>query len=591
MNSMEDVRNLVPRTPPDGFLTWAADALRDELDTHGFLYEQEWVEDWGLDFILDEWAKQRKRRLVRVQCSCCGYQELYQYGLGQRGYGFILPERYSEVEGGVVYESGDCILCPQCGCQVQVRRRAELRSKGYFVPTEGRAMSAAVMGKEQLLVLTGWVVQRRVLYGGGDRLEVIPAESYVFSSVDCAQLMGWVNAYSGTAGYFVRYTGTWRQPKVWSERWGQEEHIFGLSEQLLAESCLPHCKLDVYMEHRPGAYHYPVAWLRLYQAHPNAEAALLHGLPRVLDDMIQAKTRAGRWEKNMRGKLDMPELDWGQTRPAQMFRLNREELRMAQRQDWGVLFWDLYRNSKEAGEVLTEQDIVNAFCLGDEHVGQLVGLSPVSKSIRYLLGQRSLAEQTYRPEPEDEDPPPYATVPDVQILTDYWDMAGRLGWDLSSDQVRFPHDLFAAHDEAAAQAAIQEERGMAGKFRVRRKVLRKYVFAAGGLLIRPAASQKELTDEGNALHHCVSIYGKRHAGGQTAIFFIRRKSSHGSSYYTLELDEKELIVRQNRGLRNAPRTPEVQAFEDLWLSWVRAGAPRDKSGKPVIQMKKGEEVA
>ena len=130
-----------------------------------------------------------------------------------------------------------------------------------------------------------------------------------------------------------------------------------------------------------------------------------------------------------------------------------------------------------------------------------------------------------------------------------------------------------------------------GSSRVRRKVLRKYVFAAGGLLIRPAASQKELTDEGNALHHCVSTYGKRHAGGQTAIFFIRRKSSPGSSYYTLELDEKELIVRQNRGLRNAPRTPEVQAFEDLWLSWVRAGAPRDKSGKPVIQMKKGEEVA
>ena len=132
---------------------------------------------------------------------------------------------------------------------------------------------------------------------------------------------------------------------------------------------------------------------------------------------------------------------------------------------------------------------------------------------------------------------------------------------------------------------------MAGKVRVRRKVLRKYVFAAGGLLIRPAASQKELTDEGNALHHCVSTYGKRHAGGRTAIFFIRRKSSPGSSCYTLELDEKELIVRQNRGLRNAPRTPEVQAFEDLWLSWVRAGAPRDKSGKPVIQMKKGEEVA
>lgn len=116
----------------------------------------------------------------------------------------------------------------------------------------------------------------------------------------------------------------------------------------------------------------------------------------------------------------------------------------------------------------------------------------------------------------------------------------------------------------------------------------KYVFAADGFFIRPAASQKELTDEGNALHHCVSSYGKNHASGKTAIFFIRRKRAPKESYYTLELDEKKLEVRQNRGLRNCPRTPEVQAFEELWIRWVRAGAPRDGSGKPVIDV--GREV-
>ena len=72
---MEDVRRLVPRKPPDGFLTWAAAVLGGELDTHGFLYEVEWVEDYGLDFLLDEWARPRKRKMVRVQCSCCGYED------------------------------------------------------------------------------------------------------------------------------------------------------------------------------------------------------------------------------------------------------------------------------------------------------------------------------------------------------------------------------------------------------------------------------------------------------------------------------------------------------------------------------------
>lgn len=32
----------------------------------------------------------------------------------------------------------------------------------------------------------------------------------------------------------------------------------------------------------------------------------------------------------------------------------------------------------------------------------------------------------------------------------------------------------------------------------------------------------------------------------------------------------------------APGTPEVAAFEALWLQWVRSGAPRDKSGLPVV---------
>lgn len=580
---MEDVRKLVSRTPPDGFLSWAAEILQVDLNTHGFLYELEWVEDYGLDVMLDEWARPRKRKMVRVQCSCCGHLDLYHYGRGQKGYGFILPESFTEVEGGMVYEDGEEILCPNCGVQVQIRRKADLRRKGYFVSAEGRAMSAAVVGPDHLLALTGWVIQRKVSFGGGEHLDAIPAESYVFSASDCTQLKGWSNAYSGHAGYFIQYNREWRQPRDWMEQWGEEDNIFGLTDELVAESCLPHCKLDVYMEDRPGAFHFPVAWLRLYQAHPNVEAALVHGLPQVLDDLIYSQVRAAKWDKNTKGRLDIPELDWSQTRPAKMLHLNREELRLAREQDWNQLFWDLFRYSKAAGELLTGEDIVNAFYLGDEHVGQLVGRGPVAKSIRYLLQQCGQWEANYVPEPEDEDPPAYAQVPDVQILTDYWDMAERLGWDLSNERVRYPHDLFAAHDEATAQMSQLEAEAQASKFRVRRMVLRKYAFAADGLLIRPAASQQELTDEGNALHHCVSTYGKKHANGKTAIFFIRRKNMPRKSFYTLELDERKLTVQQNRGMRNCPRTPEVRAFEDLWLSWVRAGAPRDSAGKPICR--------
>ena len=582
---MEDVRKLVPREPPEGFLAWAAETMADELETFGMLYEQEWVEDWGLEAILDEWAAPRKRRMVRVECSCCGYRDLYHYGrmFGNSGYGFVLPESYAEVEGGTVYGDGDNILCPNCGAQVLIRKRADLRSRGYAVTSGANAMSAAVVGEERYLVLTCWVLQRQTSYGGGARLEAIPAEAYVFSSADCAQLMGWRNGYSGTGGYFVEYTRSWRQPKNWKERWHREEHIYGLTPELVASSCLPHCKLDVYMADRPGAEHWPVPYLRLYQEHPSVEGVLLHGLPRVLDDLIRARTQEHLWRDNQQGRLELPELDWNQTRPAQMLHLTKDELRLGRAQDWGVLYWDLYRCSKAAGEVLTGQDIFNAFCLGDKFVVHLAGRGPVAKSIRYLLQQCGQWESAYEPEPEDEDPPPDAATPDVQLLLDYWSMAEQLGRDLSNDQVRFPRDLFAAHDEAAEQMRQREEVGRVIQFRVRWHLLRRWTFESDGLLIRPARCQRELDDEGKQLSHCVGTYGKRHATGESAIFFVRQKRAPRKSFYTLELDEKSMTVRQNRGKHNCARTPEVQAFEDLWLGWLRAGAPRDKAGNPIIQ--------
>lgn len=584
---VRDFRKLIPREPPEGFLEWAAKELCGSLDTYGMLYEQEWVEDWGLDLLLDELAKPRKRRMVRVECSCCGYRDLYHYGkiTGWKpgGYGFVLPESYAEVEGGTVYGDGENIPCPQCGTPVLIRKRAAVKKNGdCFVTASSQAMSAAVVGEDHLLVLTGWVIQRRAGIGGGSHLAAIPAEAYVFSDTECAQLMGWSCGYSGTGGYFTQYAQSWRQPKGWKERWGQEEHIFGLTPDLVTQSCLPHCKLWEYMVPRPGAAHYPVAYLRMYQTHPNVEAVLIHGLPRVLDDLIIRHTWEDAWEDNVQGQLDLTELDWSQTRPAQMLHLTKDELRLAQEQDWGVLFWDLFRYSKAAGEALTGQDILNAFYLGDDHVGQLVGRGPVAKSIRYLLQQCGQWEDAYEPEPEDEDPEPDAAIPDVQILLDYWSMAEQLGQDLTDAQVRYPRSLLIAHDEAAELMRQRQKAGRANLFRLRRKYLSKWTFAVDGLLIRPARSQKDLTNEGNSLHHCVSTYGKRHAEGESAIFFIRRKSRPGEPYYTLELDEKTLTVRQNRGLRNCPRTQEVRAFEDLWLSWVRAGAPRDERGNPVV---------
>ena len=575
---MEDVRELVPRTPPEGLLEWAAERHR-ELEQDGLLIETEWAQDWSLEVMLDEWAENRKVRAVRATCSACKESGLLWRGQDGHGeWGFIHPGSWAEEEGGTVYVDGDTATCPFCGETVIVRKKAAVRRKGWFVAGESGVMSAAVVGKGRLLALTGWTVQRRITAEAERQLVAIPAEAYVFSADDCAQLMGWVNAYSGTAGYFVNYTGSWRQPKDWTERWGGVTGIFGLTPELVASSCLPHCKLDRYMD-KPSCHsvRYPVAWLRLCQRHPNAESLLVHGLPDVLVELIAEQTDGSEWKKNRRGELELPEIRWSETRPSKMLGLTRDELTTARSRCWGVLLWRLFTRAKAAGETLTDADIVHAFYLGDENVVELVGRGPVGKSLRYLLRQIERAGV----EPEDEDPDPDGVV-DVSILLDYWRMAELVGRDLADPAVRWPGDLLEAHDRMSAAVAQLEAQEAAFKFRIRRRQLARYAFRWRGLCIRPAASQKELVAEGDALHHCVGTYAKDHANGKTAIFFIRRAKEPWKSFYTLELDVGKLAVRQNRGQRNCARTKEVEAFEAAWLAWLKAGAPRDAKGRPVV---------
>ena len=583
---MKDVRALVPREPPEGMLAWAEKRFPD-LSMEGLLIETAWAPDWSLEPVMDEWSQGKKVRAIFARCSGCsdsGYLWRQRDGYGR--YGFVHPDLWTEGGRFDVAVHGDEVTCPFCGDPVVVVQGSKLR-KGYFVAASVQVMSAAVVGQERLLVLTGWTVEKRIYRSGRRELAAVPAEAYVFSPTECAQLMGWVNSYSGTAGYFVQYTKGWRQPKDWRARWGVETVIFGLTPELIAGSCLPHCKLDVYMEPRLSRDRYPVAWLRLYQTHPNVESVLTHGLPFVLDDLLEEAVGTGGWTgQNRTGLPELTGLHWEERRPAQILGLTRDELRLARAQGWGARLWRLFTGAKALGERLTQRDILDAYYLGDENVTELVGRGPVGKSLRYLLRQIQLAGV----EPEDQDPDP-GDVIDVRTLLDYWSMADRAGLALDTEAVRYPRDLLAAHDRVSALAAAQEDRDLAGLFRIRRRLLARYAFQADGLLIRPARSQRELKREGEALSHCVASYGKSHAAGKTAIFFIREKAAPGVPYYTLELDEVNLKVRQNRGKRNCPRTPQIAAFEALWLDWLRAGSPRDKTGAPRVPRRQADGIA
>ncbi|WP_297301130.1 PcfJ domain-containing protein [uncultured Oscillibacter sp.] len=593
------VAKLVSRTPPEGLTDWAL--VRDDLEYWGLVYEAVWVRDNGLEVLLDEWARPRKRKMVEVRCSCCGESRIMPWARTDKqhgGYGF-LQEDEGRGETALV-GSGDESVCPICGEPVRVKKAAEVGS-GYFVADETQAMSAAVVGMDRYLALTGWTIQRRVYRNARAELKVIPAEAYVFAREDCRKLMGWRNSYSGNAGYFVSYTQDWSESQKWHESWGSAGGIFGLTRSLVAGSCLPNCKLDVYMESfRNEKPKYPVMYLRLYQARRNVENLLLSGLPMVLDDLLCEAQGLAERERNLKGLPECPaigEIHWGEVRPDRMLGLTREELRLGREQCWGLYLWRLFVRTKAQGERLTGEDIQRAFMLGDPNLMELPGQGPVGKSLRYLFKQ-TCEDDPYQEYTEfDEFDEPYEPVPgvraDVTTLLDYWRACRALGRNLDDVQVRFPRNLIEAHDAALEQRRIAEAKKadapLAPRFRIRRRQLAKYIFEADGLKIIPAGSRAELQKEADALHHCVWTYAQRHANGETAIFFIRRTVEPWTPYYTLELDEKTLTVRQNRGMRNCAKTPEVQAFEDLWISWVRSGAKRDERGKPVAA-EKGQEA-
>lgn len=596
---MERAASLVPRTPPEGLTDWAP--VRDGLEYWGLVYVSVWIPDRGLEQILDEWAPPRKRKMVEIRCSCCGESRLMPWAKTDKrhgGYGFLQEDE--ETCETALIGPGDESVCPVCGAPVRVRKAAEVGS-GYFVADETRAMSASVEGLDRYLVLTGWTIQRRVYRNAAARLEVIPTEAYVFGREDCRKLMGWRNSYSGNAGYFISYLRDWSEPEKWHESWGDAGGIFGLTSQLVAESCLPNCKLDVYMEmfhsEKPK---YPVLYLRLYQCRPNVENLLLGGLPMVLDDLLYEVYHGYRWpEANIHGNIPMAlapmtEFRWNTLAPSRMLGLTREELRLGREQCWGLFLWRLFVRTKAQGERLTGEDMRNAALLGDQNLLELIGQGPVPKSIRYLLKQQECYDwaDPYVAEEDCEElgePVPGAYA-DVTTLLDYWRACQTLGRNLDDAQVRFPRNLLEAHDAAFEQQRVMENevmaKSLASRFRIRRRQLAKYIFAADGLKIIPAGSERELQREGDLLHHCVGSYAARHAVGGTAIFFIRRTVEPGKPYYTLELDEKTLTVRQNRGLRNCAKTAAVQAFEDLWISWVRAGGRRDERGRPVLPEKK-----
>ena len=106
--------------------------------------------------------------------------------------------------------------------------------------------------------------------------------------------------------------------------------------------------------------------------------------------------------------------------------------------------------------------------------------------------------------------PGYYSMSD--LLTDYKDylcMSEALDYDMKSEFILFPRDLKEAHDRvndlSDKELSAAYDRKIAKAFA---ELQSRYQFRAGGLMIVPPRSAKEIVKEGQKLHHCVGRYVK-----------------------------------------------------------------------------------
>ena len=497
-------------------------------------------------------------------------------------YGFFTPV----CQGVETARHGDNTLCPMCGAPVKVLLASRIGNYSEALTAEANVMSVSLLQGEhgkRPLVLMGWNIQRLVDRNGRGRYNTRPWEAYIFEEKSVAKLIWWKKAYSGTAGYMHVWDAKPRQPVEWSETWGQDKAIFGLTAELVEASCLHNSKFDQYMKPAwRSEWKSPVPYLRLYQIYPQVENLVVQGCSHILDGLLDDVMRGSWRETNKRGFPVLNTIDWRQTRPAQMLGLTKTEFQMMKEQGWDVYHWEIFVKAKAVGDRMTQEDIESLHRYGGEDVGLIIGRAPVGKALRYLLKQYMELAAANDPYNEyDEEIYIDDEFAGAEYLADYWDMAREAGWDLEAPEIKWPKNLWQAHDRAMAARTAKKNEALRGKFAERFQFLGKWAYASGELMILPAASQEELTMEGQRLSHCVSGYGTKHATGQTAIFFIRRVTDPYTPFYTLELDEQKLSVKQNRGKNNCARTPEVNTFELEWLAWLSRGAPRLKDGSPV----------
>ena len=157
----------------------------------------------------------------------------------------------------------------------------------------------------------------------------------------------------------------------------------------------------------------------------------------------------------------------------------------------------------------------------------------------------------------------------LQLYKDYISMAKSLKADLSRKSVSFPKNIKESHD-------LIVERYNKIKHEVENENFKQAVeklysglseYTKDSLCILFPKQRSDLITEGQSLNHCVGAetYYKNHIEGIRMVFFIRQITEPEKSFFTMEIDMRELRIRQLYGFGGCSPSVDVRKFANEFL--------------------------
>ncbi|TCX51967.1 MULTISPECIES: PcfJ domain-containing protein [unclassified Dehalobacter] len=168
----------------------------------------------------------------------------------------------------------------------------------------------------------------------------------------------------------------------------------------------------------------------------------------------------------------------------------------------------------------------------------------------------------------------------MMLYRDYISMSESLKVDLSRKSVRFPRNIKEAHDLILPRFNQVKHEVEDANFKQAQEKLYAGMkeYAKGNYCIVFPTSRSEFITEGQTLNHCVGNehYYKNHLAGTSMIFFVRQAAEREKPYFTMEIDMRELKIRQLYGFGDCTPPPEVRQFANEFLRKLKPKSAEER---------------